>query len=116
MFVCLSVQTRNYSNVLGARRRQKKEGQAEEDMGKHLQRRPERDGCQLAWSPQNRHSSVTVRDGDFLSPDAPRGTGGPKFKYVSVFLTYIRGTAQVGKFGEKTRGKTEMVWTPSEER
>ena len=29
---------------------------------------------------------------------------------------YIRGTAQVGKFGEKTRGKTEMVWTPTEER
>ena len=29
---------------------------------------------------------------------------------------YIRGTAQVGKFGEKTRGKTEVVWTPSEER
>ena len=29
---------------------------------------------------------------------------------------YIRGTSQVGKFGEKTRGKTEMVWTPTEER
>ena len=31
---------------------------------------------------------------------------------------YIRGTAQVGKFGEKTREAilTEMVWTPTEER
>ena len=28
---------------------------------------------------------------------------------------YIRGTAQVGKFGENSRGKTEMVWTPTEE-
>ena len=28
---------------------------------------------------------------------------------------YIRGTAQVGKFGENPRGKTEMVWTPTEE-
>ena len=26
---------------------------------------------------------------------------------------YIRGTA---RFGENTRGKTEMVWTPREER
>ena len=25
-------------------------------------------------------SPVTVRDGDFSSPDAPRGTGGPKYK------------------------------------
>ena len=29
---------------------------------------------------------------------------------------YIRETAQVGKFGENSRGKTEMVWTPTEER
>ena len=29
---------------------------------------------------------------------------------------YIRGTAQVGKFGENSRGKTEMVWTPTEDR
>ena len=35
-------------------RRQKKEGEAEEDMAKHLQRRPGRDGCQLACSPQDR--------------------------------------------------------------
>ena len=28
--------------------------QAEQDMAKHLQRRPGRDGCQLAWSPQDR--------------------------------------------------------------
>ena len=28
---------------------------------------------------------------------------------------YIRGTAQVGKFGEKTR-EAEVVWTPTEER
>ena len=25
---------------------------------------------------------MTMRDGDFSSPDAPRGTGGPKCKYV----------------------------------
>ena len=31
--------------VLGARRWQKKEGEAEEDMVNHLQRRPGRDGC-----------------------------------------------------------------------
>ena len=29
---------------------------------------------------------------------------------------YTRGTAQVGRFGEKTRGKTEVVWTCTEER
>ena len=29
---------------------------------------------------------------------------------------YIRGTAQVGKIGENTRGKTEVVWTCTEER
>ena len=29
---------------------------------------------------------------------------------------YIRGTAQVGRFGENTRGKTEVVWTCTEER
>ena len=29
-------------------------GGAEEDMAKHLQRRPRRDGCQLAWRPPNR--------------------------------------------------------------
>ena len=30
---------------------------------------------------------------------------------------YIRGTAQVGKVWiENTGGKTEMVWTPTEER
>ena len=46
--------TGTYSNVLGARRRQKKEGEAKEDMAKHLQRRPGRDGCQLAWSPHDR--------------------------------------------------------------
>ena len=28
---------------------------------------------------------------------------------------YIRRTAQVGRFGEKTRGKTEVVWTCTEE-
>ena len=28
---------------------------------------------------------------------------------------YIRGTAQVGRFGEKPRGKTEVVWTSTEE-
>ena len=46
--------TSPYSYVLGARRRQKKEGEAEEDMAKHLQRRYRRDGCQLAWSPPDR--------------------------------------------------------------
>ena len=29
---------------------------------------------------------------------------------------YIRGTARVGRFGEKTRGKTEVVSTCTEER
>ena len=29
---------------------------------------------------------------------------------------YIRGTAQVGRFGEKTRRETEVVWTCTEER
>ena len=29
---------------------------------------------------------------------------------------YIRGTAQVGWFGKKTRGKNEMFWTCTEER
>ena len=46
--------TRTYSNVLGARRRQKKDGEAEEAMAKHFQRRHGRDGRQLAWSPKNR--------------------------------------------------------------
>ena len=48
--------TSPYSNVglLGARRRQKKEGEADEDMAKYIQRRPRRDGCQLAWSPPDR--------------------------------------------------------------
>ena len=32
--------TRPYSNALGARRQQKKDGEAEEDMAKHHQRRP----------------------------------------------------------------------------
>ena len=48
-------------NVLGARRRQNKAGEAKEDMVEYIPRRHERDGCQLEWSP----------------PDAPRGTGGP---------------------------------------
>ena len=46
--------TSPHSYVLGARRRQTKEGEAKEDMTKHLQRRPRRDGCQLAWSPPDR--------------------------------------------------------------
>ena len=29
---------------------------------------------------------------------------------------YIRGTAQVGWFGGNTRGKTDVVWTSTEER
>ena len=44
-----------YSNILGARRRQKKDGGgAEEDVAKHIPRRPGTDVCQLAWSPQDR--------------------------------------------------------------
>ena len=43
-----------YSYVLGARRRQKKEREAEEDTAKHLQRRPGRDGCQSEWNPPDR--------------------------------------------------------------
>ena len=37
--------SRPYSNVLGARRRQKKERESEVGMAKHLQRRSGRDGC-----------------------------------------------------------------------
>ena len=29
---------------------------------------------------------------------------------------YVRGTVQVGRFGEHTRGNTEVVWTSTEER
>ena len=29
---------------------------------------------------------------------------------------YIRGTAQMGQFGENTRGKTDVVWKRTEER
>ena len=32
----------------------RKRGEAKEDMAKHLQRRPRKDGCQLAWSPLDR--------------------------------------------------------------
>ena len=46
--------TRTYSNVLSARRRQKKDGETKEDMAKYFQRRPGRDGCQLAWGPKDR--------------------------------------------------------------
>ena len=46
--------TSPYGYVLGAGRRQKKEWDAEEDMTKHLQRRPRRDGCHLALSPPDR--------------------------------------------------------------
>ena len=35
-------------------RRRKKDGEAEEDMAKCIQRRPRRDGCQLACSLQDR--------------------------------------------------------------
>ena len=37
---CQERKNRTYSNVLGARRRQKKEREAEEDMAKYYQRRP----------------------------------------------------------------------------
>ena len=33
-----------------------------------------------------------------------------------IWNEYIRGTAQVGRFGENTRGETEVVWTCTEER
>ena len=29
---------------------------------------------------------------------------------------YIRGTAHVGRFGENTRGKTDVVWSCTQER
>ena len=32
----------------------RKMGEAEEDMTEYISRTPERDGCQLAWSPQDR--------------------------------------------------------------
>ena len=70
---------------------------------------------------------VRVGDGG-----ADEGTGGvdrvAKLKMLRFSLgvtimdkirnEYIRGTAQVGKFGEKTREaiKTGMVWAPTEER
>ena len=47
---------------------------------KHLQRRP---GTWKRWvlaGMEPAGSPVTVKDGDFSSPDAPRGTGGPKSK------------------------------------
>ena len=36
---------RPFSNVLGARTRENKEGEAEKDMAKYIPRRPGRDGC-----------------------------------------------------------------------
>ena len=53
--------TRSYSNVLDARRRQKKEGEAEEDMAKYIQRRPGRDLCKLAWIPRIARDRVRWR-------------------------------------------------------
>ena len=32
----------------------------------------------VIWRMEPAGSQVTVKDGDFSSPDAPRGTGGPK--------------------------------------
>ena len=34
-------------------------------------------------------SPVTVEDGDFSSPDAPRGTDRPKSKYNSVLMSSL---------------------------
>ena len=43
-----------HSNVPDARKREKKEGEVDEDTAKYFQRRPGIDGCQLAWSPPDR--------------------------------------------------------------
>ena len=66
---------RQTGQLLGVSR--KKEGEAEEDMAKHLKRRPGRYGSLIAGM-EPAGSPVTVRDGDYSSPDAQRGTGGPK--------------------------------------
>ena len=50
--------TRPRCNVLDARRRQKKDGEAEEDMAKYISRRCESDVCELAWSPPDRQWPV----------------------------------------------------------
>ena len=41
-------------NCTGARRWHKKVEEAKEDMAGYFQKRPGRDVCQLAWSPQDR--------------------------------------------------------------
>ena len=50
-----------------------------------------------------------MTDGDFLSPDAPRGTGGPKFKYVSVFLT-LKAVMKLKMKGKRPRGRPRLRW------
>ena len=55
-------------------------------MAKHISRRPDRDGSQLAWRLMEPAKSPVIEiDGDFSSPDAPRGTAGTKSnsKYVT---------------------------------
>ena len=47
-------------NALDARRRQKKERELKEDMAKYIQRRHGTDGCQLAWSLQDRHGPTQM--------------------------------------------------------
>ena len=59
----LQRKTRTYSNELGARIRQNKEGEAEEDIAMYIQRRPGRDGCQLIGM-EPAGSPVIETDGD----------------------------------------------------
>ena len=65
-------------------RRSTKEGEAEEDMAKYFQRRPGRDGCQLAYKASRIASDR--EDGDFSSPDAPRGTGGKSVSKIHQII------------------------------
>ena len=74
--------TRPHGSELGARRRQKntKRGgrrSCGEVLSKKTWKRWVLAGMEPAGSP------VIARDGDFSSPDAPRGTSGPKSKFIS---------------------------------
>ena len=60
----------------------RKRGRPKKNRGKHSRKSWKRwvlAGMEPAGSP------VIVRDGDFSSPDAPRGTGGPKSSEVSQY-------------------------------
>ena len=50
--------------------------EAEEDMARYSQRRPGRDWCDVSAGMEPAGSPVTDTDGEYSSPDAPRGSGG----------------------------------------